>query len=153
MTPNRLVLFFGLLTLAAGIRGQEYEFEPPSFPDHATGQVFSYFLPAYSGFAANVNLMVQHFDGDLQAYDELTRNQFEQYGVEVLEARMTHDEMLYHYQGRMSGFYLRFFARAIKRGNRVFLITATALPGRWDSDGKVLEESVLNFKLKPAAEP
>jgi len=125
----------------------DYKFEPPDFSEHSNGQVFHYFLPADSGFAGNVNLMIQPFSGSLDDYNELTQQQFKSIGFQVIKTKILKSEIIYEYKGFSSGLDLYWFSRAIKQGDKIYLVTATALQKRWEIEKAILIKSTMSFKL------
>ena len=150
MVMNRYSLLVVLAILAAPsiLRSQDFEFKPPAFDAGNEGQVFYYFLPSHDEFAANVNLQIQSFTGSLGEYDKITRDQFEQAGMTILDSRKSASELVYEYAGDMNGRALHWYARAIKSGSSIYLVTATALNSRWDLESKALIASVQSFRLK-----
>lgn len=125
----------------------DFEFSPPNFPREVGGQVFQYFLPAAEGFAANVNMQIQPFEGSLQEYAEISQAQFEQLGFEVLDFNQGENEILYQYRGEMQGTLYRWYSRVIRDGNYYYVVTATSLDERWETEQEQLVESVHSFTL------
>jgi hypothetical protein len=105
-------------------------------------------LPVVDGFGANVNIQVQEYDGTLEGYDKISRDQFKQAGLRVITANINGDTLTIEYVGKMSSYELHWYARAIKRGQRIYLATATSLETRWASQGSTLMKSVNSFNLK-----
>ena len=148
MNRRRIIkLSFLLCSLFSFELAAEFKFQPPKFAEGASGQVFSYFLPANSGFAANINLQIQPFPGTLKEYDAITQEQFKSLNINVISAKTLDSEIKYEYSGHMSGNELRWFARAIKKDDEVYLITATALNSRWELEKTLLINSVMSFSL------
>jgi hypothetical protein len=150
MVMNRysLLVVLAILAIPSILRSQDFEFKPPAFGAGNEGQVFYYFLPTYDGFSANVNLQIQSFPGSLDEYDTITRQQFELAGITILDSRKSGKELMYEYAGELEGRALHWYARAIKSGNSIYLVTATALNDRWDLESKALIASVQSFRLK-----
>ena len=148
MTYRKMIKSYLLIcTLLSFEAVAEYRFEPPNFPENSNGQVFHYFLPAYSGFAGNVNLLIQPFSGSLNDYNKLTQQQFKSIGFEVIRTEILESEIIYEYKGMSSGHALYWFSRAIKQGDKIYLVTATALQERWKIEKAILIKSTMSFKL------
>lgn len=88
-------------------------------------------LPAKDGFAPNINVQVQHFREGMEKYMEISRTQFKQMGVKVLDIRIEGDIGYLEYTNVVQGMDMRFFAKVIKRGDTVYLATATVPEKRW----------------------
>ena len=130
------------------VYSMEYAFSPPAFSDSGSGSVFVYFLPTESGFSSNVNLLAQPFAGSLEAYDALTLTHFKELKMEIKRHEMRDGEIFYEYVGEMQNQKLHWYARAIKRGAIIYLITATYPQNRVDSDGLKLNVAVDSFDFK-----
>jgi hypothetical protein len=148
MNRYSLLVVLAILIVPSILRSQEFEFTPPAFGAGNEGQVFYYFLPTHNEFAANVNLQIHNFNGSLDEYDKVSREEFEQNGITMVDSRKSANELMYEYAGELNGRALHWYARAIKSGNSIYLITATALNDRWDLESKVLIASVQSFRLK-----
>jgi hypothetical protein len=107
-----------------------------------------FYLPAIDGFGANVNIQVQDFDGTLQEYEKISRDQFKELGLHVIASRISEGILTVEYGGKMSNYELHWYARATKKGAKIYLATATALETRWQAQGPILIKSVDSFKLK-----
>ena len=107
-----------------------------------------FYLPVVDGFGANVNIQVQEFEGTLEDYDKLSKDQFKQAGIRVISSQISNDILTIEYSGKLSSYEMHWYARAIKKGQRVYLATATALQTRWTIQGPILIKSVDSFKLK-----
>jgi len=110
-------------------------------------QVATFFLEARNGFAANVGIQRQKFPGDIQAYDKLSAQQIEKLELEMVQRQVKDGQVLYEYKGTVKNRMLHFYARAIKQGPHVFLVTATTLEKNWAQDKATLMQSVDSFKL------
>lgn len=143
---------FGLLSSVSvqaqqPVESTDFEFNPPSFPREVGGQVFQYFLPAADGFAANVNLQIQPYEGSLADYEALSVQQFEQFDFNVLDISRSDSEILFEYRGDMQGTEFHWYSRVIKEGNYFYVVTATALADRWETERASLVDSVQSFRL------
>jgi len=142
-----------IISFCAGIAMQEapqqlmYELDPPGFTVDDDGTVCMHFLPPDNNFAANVNVMAQPYEGTLAEYDALSREQFDQLGVKVLHADLNDGVLIYEYTGRQQGRNLRWYSVAHKKGNKVYLATATGLASAWEDQSASLKASVDSFKL------
>jgi hypothetical protein len=121
----------------------EKEMAPPVVPLVMT-------LSAEGGFASNVNVQIQQYPQSLKAYLDLTLKQLKQMKWTVIEKKETNDFIEIEYEGRMQGKKLHWYARAFKKGNSVFLITATSLDSKWKTSSEKLKECVNSFELKEA---
>jgi hypothetical protein len=124
---------------------------PPACDPAAAGaqplQLAIFFLPATDGFSANVNVQAQPYADSLAKYDELSRGQFTTMKMKVLKSDKVGDnELLYEYTGAMQGNQVHWYSRAIKQGDHVLLITATALESKWAEQKQVLVDSVDSYK-------
>ena len=113
---------------------------PLQFPIHgftiepleATGQnaiiqPVSLQLPVSDGFAPNVNVMIQPFPGTIKDYADMSRGQFRAMNMTIKDAHITTTSIRWTYVGVLKGRTLKFYARALKRGDQIYLVTATAL--------------------------
>lgn len=141
------MLLSALFIFSQPLLAADYNFEPPEFPDQIGGQVFQYYLPANNGFAANVNLQIQPFDGSLEEYEALSVSQFEEMDIEVLQLERTGNELLIEYRGAMQNTELHWYARVLKRDSLYYVLTATALAERWSEEQDALVDSVHSFEL------
>lgn len=146
MKPKSILLG-ALFMLSQPLLATEYNFQPPEFPEQTAGQVFQYYLPAQNGFAANVNLQIQPFDGSMEEYEELSVSQFEQLDIEVLQLERAENELLIEYRGAMQDTELHWYARVLKQGDLYYVLTATALAERWSEEQDALVDSVHSFSL------
>lgn len=111
-------------------------------------QPIQMFLPANNGFAANVNVQVQAYSGTIQEYKELSEGQFKQMGLKLLSSKEEKNSISLEYMGAMQGLSLHWYAKAFKKGNHVYLITATDSHADWEKNKEKLISNVNSFKLK-----
>lgn len=155
MNKKGLIGYLQASILAAGLSAatlqvsanDDFSITPPEYPREVGGQVFQYFLPAAEGFAANVNLQIQPYDGDLEAYANISEQQFEQLGFEVLDISRSDNELMYEYRGDMQGTMFHWYSRVIQDGMYYYVVTATSLDQRWETERDQLIESVHSFAL------
>lgn len=127
--------------------GYGFSITPPEAATVNEGVVAHFYLPANKGFAANVNVMIQAFEGGLTAYDEITQQEFQQYGLTLIERQQTPTYLQYEYRGSMSGMAMHWYARAYVRGDRIYLVTATALASDWPQQKATLMAAVNSFSF------
>lgn len=141
------------LTLASSFAVEEeanvlrYAFTPPAFSEDGTGTVFFHFLPIQGQFAPNINCMAQSFEGTLADYDTISRNEFKQLKMTLLASEQHDDHLTYEYHGRQQGLEMHWYTKAYKRGDKIYLITATGLHDKWEEHAKALVPAVDSFKL------
>lgn len=145
-----IVCFASGLALQDKPETLDYEFDPPAFPADAEGTVFMHFLPGTQNFAANVNCMIQAFDGTLDEYDQISKQQFAAMGMKVVDAKKQGSFLTYEYTGIQQGRELHWYSEARLINGKVYLVTATALQSEWKEQSETLIDSVKSFKLKQA---
>lgn len=108
------------------------------------------FLPPSDGFAPNINVNIQPYPGDIASYIKLSKGQFEAMKwTLVSEKQVGGNEWVVEYTGSLpqaSG--LHFYARAIAKAGKVYLITATAKETQWSTQSDVLRKHVDSFQAK-----
>lgn len=65
----------------------------------------------------------------------------------VLKRTVSKDAIVYEYKGGFQGRELHWYAKAIKKGDAVFLATAVALDSSWEKQKAELIKSVDSLKL------
>lgn len=127
---------------------------PPAFPKAekaAGGQAAMFFAPVRSGFASNLNVIVQAAKMSIDEYVELSKGQFEQLKLKCLsEKRLKvsgRDAALFEYEGKTQGKEMKWMALAIADGDRILLATGTALAEDYDSVAKEFKASLESFKI------
>lgn len=110
-------------------------------------QVAIFFLPDSDGFAASVNIQKQKYSESIAAYDKLSSSQFKALKWTVLDRKLKTGEILYEYKGDLEGRTLHWYARAIKHGQYVYVVTGTCLDSRWQEQKTELMKSVDSFKI------
>ena len=110
---------------------------------------FMTFLPASDGFGPNINVNIQPYPGSMKEYVALSKTQFQKMSWTVIDEKQIGDgEWKVEYKGPMQGSDLHFYARALTKGGKVYLVTATAKESQWDSVGATLRNHVDSFKTK-----
>lgn len=116
-------------------------------PDDVGYTALSMSLPATDGFAPNVNVQIQQFDGTLDDYIALSRQQFDAYEMEMLSEDRGDVTVTWEYAWTMQGQELHGYSCAHHAEGKVFLVTGTAAASQWESVSGRLKSSVDSFKL------
>lgn len=151
----RKILLLSVLLLANSVFANELVFEQSGFSIEALDaapvaegmQPIQMFLPQVDGFAGNVNVQIQPYSESLAAYKALSDAQFTEFGLEVIRSDMKSKELVFEYRGVMREHALRFYAKAIKKGDYIYLATATDLQSQWPKTGQQLIDTVNSLQL------
>lgn len=113
-------------------------------------QVIVMFLPPTADyFTPNVNVQIQPYPGTIADYIALTKQQIEDAGWELLnQPTPKKNVVILEFAGAPQGFGLHWYAKAVKDGDRVYLVTATASEDFWADVAEQLKSTVESFKLK-----
>ncbi|NLW09819.1 MAG: hypothetical protein GX036_08180 [Firmicutes bacterium] len=113
-------------------------------------QVLVMFLPPTAdGFTPNVNVQIQPFAGTMADYTALSKQQIENAGWKLLnQATPGKDVVILEFAGEAQGFGFHWYAKAVKDGDRVYLVTATASESYWAELAEQLKTTVDSFKLR-----
>jgi hypothetical protein len=112
-------------------------------------QAVMMFLPAKNGFAPNVNVMIQPYAGTIKDYAALSKGQFAEMKLKfIAEDSTAANEWTAEYSGMMQQASLHWYARAVMKEGKVYLITATAKDIDWDDCSADLKKCVNSFNLK-----
>jgi PsbP len=119
----------------------------------ATYQPLIMCLPVRDGFAANVNVQIQQpYQGTIEDYIKLTMEQFKEAKIKVLEHKVLgKSTALFEYTGESQGHAVHWYARAMKSGNKVYLITATDSAANWSKEADRLKACVDSFRVEGSA--
>ncbi|MEM6257948.1 MAG: hypothetical protein AAGI37_06500 [Planctomycetota bacterium] len=147
MKTLAIIVLLASTSFTAPPKDLQYDFDPPAFPADTHGKLFHYYMPTHDNFAANLNVMAQPYADTLEAYDTLSQSQFKQLGLELISGGIEEGVLTYEYKGNTQGFELRWYSRAFKRGEVVYLITVTVLADRWEEDSPVLIKSAKSFEI------
>jgi hypothetical protein len=127
---------------------------PPAFPKAekaAGGQAAMFFAPVRSGFATNLNVIVQAAKMSIDEYVELSKGQFEQLKLKaVSEKRLKvsgRDAAMFEYEGKTQGKEMKWMALAVADGDRIVLATGTALAEDYEAVSKEFKASLESFKI------
>jgi len=107
------------------------------------------FLPVSDGFAPNINVQIQPYAGPMKDYIAMSKAQFAPLNWKLVSDKAVGDkEWAAEYTGPLQGQDLHFYARAIARDGKVYLVTGTAKESQWATLGETLRKHVDSFKLK-----
>jgi hypothetical protein len=108
-------------------------------------QVSTFFAPAVEGFAPNVTVLRQRFDGDLKAYVQLSESEFRSMGARVLDSKGgtagKAASWTWVYSATMEGTPL------VKRGPHVFLVTCVSLEKHFQNYDGQFQATVASFRF------
>ena len=94
-------------------------------------QRLAFAAPIRDGFAANCNVQVQFFKGDFESFIDLSVRQFAAADLKVLQQSPKkvsgQPAIVWEHTGQLSGHDLHFLELAVYGGDRVWLLTCTAL--------------------------
>ncbi|MCA1658324.1 MAG: hypothetical protein LC627_03385, partial [Verrucomicrobiaceae bacterium] len=116
------------------------------------GQTLFIKVDVTGGSPANINIQIQPFGGTMKEYMDVSRAQFEQLfekGWKILSEKQDGEkEWSCELTGTAKGTEYHFYARAVREGSKVYLITATASHKQWGSVGEKLRRHVDAFQTK-----
>ncbi len=136
-----------LLFPTAGFSIQVLEAAPGKAPQQALFMA----LPSSDGFAPNVNVQIQPYNGSLDEYIALSEQQFKAAGFTLVHrTKQGQSAVLFEYTGEMQGRALHWYARGERVTGRVYLVTATAAETQWKSEAPRLKACVDSFRLEAA---
>jgi hypothetical protein len=128
----------------------------PGAPAVGTGMMrLSVAGPPESGFAPNVNVMVQELKTTREEFTALSRNQVVAAGGKVLSTSNREvggrPAVLFEYEAPMQGQTLHFLQMAVVLPERVLLVTCTALGARFAQQAPEFRRVLDSFKLQPGS--
>ena len=107
------------------------------------------FLPVTDGFAPNINVQIQPYAGAMKDYVDMSKQQFVAMKWKVVSEKAIGDnEWVAEYAGPLQGNDLHFYARALSKNGKVYLVTGTAKESQWSAVGGTIRKHVDSFKLK-----
>ncbi len=115
--------------------------------DSAIHQLAVFFLPTSDGFSANVNVQKQKFVDSIKTYDQISTVQLNSMGLTIISREMSDNMVVYEYTGDAQGRSLHWYAKAIKNGSYVYLVTATGLESKWPVQKQELMKAIDSFQL------
>jgi hypothetical protein len=153
---RKLIFFLASALLASAAHANTLDFPQAGFsidsidavPSLAGGQPLQMFLPPENGFSANINVQIQPYPGTMEQYLELSESQFKQMGLTVISSKVFGETSFFECAGLMQGMELHFYAKAVKKGDFVYLATATDSKHNWDSNKNKLISAIDSLKLK-----
>jgi hypothetical protein len=102
--------------------------------------------------SANINIQIQPFTATMKEYMDVSRAQFEKMfekGWKIVSEKQDGEkEWSCEVTGTTKGKDYHFYARAVREGSRVYLITATALQTEWGNFGEKMRRHVDAFKTQ-----
>ncbi len=110
-------------------------------------------LPPKDGFSANVNVEIQPFDGTMEGYADISRGQFKNAGFEIVSEKIVDGQLTFEFKGEVEGNPLHWYAKAVKRKDRILLVTATATEAQWKDVSATLKACVDSFTLDEEVQP
>jgi hypothetical protein len=130
-----------------GFSIEKLEAPEQEIPDNF--QAIIMFLPADNNFAPNVNVQVQKYKENINAYIKLSAEQFKAYGMKIINQTKNDKEQtaVFEYTGQMNGFNLHFYSKAIASNGKVYLVTGMAAVSQWDKAGKTIKKAVDSFQI------
>ena len=153
----KIKIIFAILTslLVTSINAGTLVFEQSGYsiksldspPPLAGVQPLQMLLPAVNGFSANVNVQIQPYNGTLPQYKDISDSQFKQYGFKPILSKINSDNITFEYTGSMSGKKLHWYSKAYKKGDFIYLVTATEQEDNWSKTKIQLISVVESFKL------
>jgi hypothetical protein len=118
--------------------------------EFAAGQLLTMSISPKDGFATNVNVMAQPFNGTLDEYMAITRKQFADNNTKLVEERRVNaTEWVTEYAGTYSGRNLHWYARVILARGKAILATATTLETQWPTVSAELKKCIDSLKITP----
>ena len=156
MKNQPLLIFTAALLFAAGSSARALDFPSMGFqidpletsPSSPPTQALMLFLPAESGFAPNVNVVIQPYGGTREDYIKLSKGQFDQMELKIISEKTPSDnEWICEYSGDLQGSLLHWYARAILASGKVYLVTATSRDANWAAVSDPLKKCVDSFKI------
>jgi hypothetical protein len=152
-TADEGVLRFDTEGFTIDSTGFQVKSKEPQQNAYGTLAAFLY-LPPTQGFAPNVNVLIQDVPNTIKEYADLSKQQFKSANLTLLNDHLAGDgEWACEYSGTMQGKDLHFYARALKKGDKIYLITATATPEQWDTVSPKLKGCVDSFAFSQPSTP
>jgi hypothetical protein len=131
-----------------------YSIQSPAFPVVAKGSsAFTLFMmaPAEDKFSSNVSVMIQEVATTREEFRKLSLAQFEANGLKVLSDKDTavskKDALQLEYEGNQQGRDIHGVVQAVIAGERVYLVTCTALQGNYPKYEAAFKGCLESFEL------
>ncbi|MCB2231655.1 photosystem II reaction center PsbP family protein [bacterium] len=151
-----LALLLPILTAAPAVHAESkeatlqfpaYEFEiaPLEVETEKAITAVQMFMPPYGGFAANVSVRIEPWKGNMGGYVAGAKAQIEQNGWTLISEEARSDGPVFEYSGKSGRQELHWYGRSLMRKGKMYVITATTLESRWETDKDALIEVVETF--------
>lgn len=114
--------------------------------------VLGFYLPSVNNFAGNISVIIQTFDGTMEEYYEKSRDQIKKFKLQIIKTSFEKNQAFFEYTGKLADNKLHFYQMYVKNGNKLYVLTATALDIDWDNQKSELINSVNSFKLNKISE-
>ena len=145
---------FGIRSDAPGA-ARGFSLTAPAFPAPAGGEPAARFIPlgpGTDGFAPNANVVVQANDAPLDAYIEVSVEQFGEAGFRLngmIRTRVSgRDAVQFDYEGIRQGAAFRWLALAVADAGRVVLVTCTARREDFERHEAGMRACLESFRLE-----
>jgi hypothetical protein len=117
-----------------------------------SSQVLTIAGPQSEGFASNCNVQIQHMDGSLKDYEQLSLGQFKQLGWTMLSSSRTevsgHTAIRWHYTGEMRGLKFEWLSVVTAREGKFYLLTCTSKKSTSKKDMPAFEATISSFAVQ-----
>jgi hypothetical protein len=104
-------------------------------------------LPPADGISSNVNVQIQPFDGTLDAFIALSNQQFKQLKFTRIKQTIAADCAQTEYTGNLQNMDFHWYSKVVKKGRKVYIVTATAPMTQWVATSARLMSCVDSFQL------
>lgn len=110
-------------------------------------QVLIMLLPASDGFAPNVNVQSQPFEGTVAEYVELSKREVAAAGLRLVAEEIRGNTIRMEYAGDIQERPMRFVVKGVVLKGRALLATGTALESQWKDVEAKLRACVGGFAV------
>jgi hypothetical protein len=133
-----------------GFPASGFSIAPLEFSPGTTAcQALMMFLPPSGGFAGNVNVQIQPYNGTISEYTTLSLKQFKDAGLKLIaQKKAGASGVIFEYSGELRGKSLHWYARSEKMADHVYLVTATADEQDWPKQAAQLKSCVDSFRCE-----
>ncbi len=115
-------------------------------PASGNQQLVILFMPTLGKFTPNVNVQAQAFEGSLEDYMKISREQFKTMGLTMISETPSKTGVVFEYAGTQQGMALHSYARVVQGKKKIFLITSIASEESWKTVSAALKKCVDSFK-------
>ena len=106
------------------------------------------FLPESNGFQPNINVLIQPYNGTINDYIAMSKEQFKQMSCSVVSEHQNGENGWIVEYSMGGGHDLHCYAQAVSKSSKIYLVTATAKESQWATVGATLREHVDSFKTE-----